>query len=146
MLYFLLLAAVYFDIRSFRIPNTLILFGFGCGALYHLWLPKEQSVIVYFISMAGMFVLLIPVYRMHAIGGGDVKLLSLCTWFAGPVSGISIAVDALFFGGMISILYLVYHRIFSKQKNKDRHVIHFSIPIFLGAVAERIWGGALWLT
>ncbi len=141
-----MLVAVYFDIRTFRIPNKLILLGLGCGALYHLWLPKEQSVLLYIVNMAGMFLLLIPVYRLRAIGGGDVKLLSLCAWFAGLKSGLSIAVYALFFGGIISLLYLVYHHKFSKQKNKDRHVIHFSIPIFLGAVTERIWGGVLWLT
>lgn len=146
MLYFLLLVAIYFDIRTFRIPNQLILFGLGGGALYHLMLPGEQSLIFYFLSMAGMFVVLIPVYRLHAVGGGDVKLLSLCAWFSGLCSAFSIAVGALFFGGIISILYLVYHRIFSKQKSKDRHVIHFSIPIFLGAVTERIWGGLLWPT
>lgn len=146
MLYILLLAAVYYDVRTFRIPNKLILFGVGCGALYHLWLLKEQSVVVHLFGMVGLFVLLIPIYRLHAIGGGDVKLLSLCAWFAGPGRGLSIALGAIFFGGIISILYLVYHRIFSKQKDKDRHVIHFSIPIFLGAVTERIWGGFLWPT
>ena len=146
MLYILLLAAVYYDVRTFRIPNKLILFGVGCGALYHLWMPKEQSVVVHLLGMVGLFVLLIPFYRLHAIGGGDVKLLSLCAWFAGPGRGLSIAIGALFFGGILSILYLVYHRIFSKQKDKDRHVIHFSIPIFLGVVTERIWGGFLWPT
>ncbi len=146
ILYVLLLAAIYFDICSFRIPNSLILLGLGCGAWYHLWLPKEQSLIFYLFSMAGMFTLLIPVYRLHAIGGGDVKLLSLCAWFAGLTRGVSIAIGALCFGGIISILYLVYHHNISKQKSKDRHVIHFSIPIFLGAVTERIWGGLLWPT
>lgn len=146
ILYFLLLAALYYDICTFRIPNKLILVGIGCGGLYHLLLPKEQSFIFYLFSMAGIFFLLIPIYRLHAIGGGDVKLLSLCAWFMGLRSGLSAAVGALFFGGIISILYLVYHRIFSKQNKKERHVIHFSIPIFLGVVTESIWGGLLWQT
>lgn len=112
--------------------------------MYHLLLPGEQILMFYMFSMAAVFLLLIPVYRLHAIGGGDIKLLSLCAWFTGLKSALSIAIGALFFGGVCSILYLVYHHKISKQKSKDRHVIHFSIPIFLGAVTEKIWGGFLW--
>lgn len=146
LLYIILLVAVFFDIRTFRIPNRLILFGLGGRIWYYLWMPQKQTLIFYIFSMAAMFILLIPVYRLHAIGGGDVKLLSLCAAFTGLRSGLSIAVGALCFGGIFSILYLVYHHNISKQITKDRHVIHFSIPIVCGVVTEKIWGGFLWLT
>lgn len=140
----LLLAAMFFDIRTFRIPNRLIVVGVGIGALYRCLLPGECLFFEYLLSMAGMFFLLIPFYRLRAIGGGDVKLLSVCALFAGWQGGMSIAAYALFFGGILSVIYLVYHRMISKQLKKKRHVIHFTVPIFLGAVVQCLWGGMLW--
>lgn len=140
----LLLAAVYFDVRTFRIPNRLILFGTGLGVLYRGLSPGEQTLFYYLLSMAGIFFALIPVYKLHAIGGGDVKLLSVCSLFSGWECGLSVAGYALFFGGIISIIYLVYHRFFTKDLRKERHVIHFTVPIFLGAFVQYIRGGFIW--
>lgn len=140
----LLLAAVYFDIRTFRIPNRLILFGICMGVFYRGLSPGEHSVFYYLLSMAGMFIMLIPVYRLRAIGGGDIKLLSVCALFTGWESGLSISVYAFFFGGIISIIYLVYHRFISKDLKKERHVIHFAVPIFGGAVMQYLLGGFVW--
>lgn len=144
LLCFLLLAALVFDIRSFRIPNWLIVAGAGIGTAYRCLWPGELIFYHYPLGMAGIFLLLIPFYRLRAIGGGDVKLLSVCALFTGFERGVSITVYALLYGGIFSILYLVYHHIFSKQNETERHVIHFTIPIFLGAVTEWLWGGFLW--
>lgn len=141
LLFFLLLAAVYFDIRFFRIPNPLIVLGIFTGGLYRYFLPGELPGYSYILGMIGLFLILIPLYKIHAIGGGDVKLLSVCALFTGLKTGISIAIHALFFGGIFSVLYLVYHRLISKHNQEKRHVIHFSISIFLGAVAQWLWGG-----
>lgn len=144
LLFFLLLAALLFDIRSFRIPNRLIVAGVGSGIVYRCLWPGESAFYYYLLGMAGIFLLLIPLYRLRAIGGGDVKLLSVCALFTGFERGVWITIYALLFGGIFSIIYLVYHHIFSKQSKTERHVIHFSIPIFLGAVTEWLWGGFLW--
>ncbi len=144
LLLILLLAAMFFDIRFFRIPNALIVIGVGAGAVYRCISPGEETFFYYLLSMAGMFLLLIPFYRLRAIGGGDVKLLSVCALFTGWERGLSIAVYALFFGGIFSVIYLVYHRIISKNYKNERHVIHFAVSIFLGAVMQCLWGGFLW--
>lgn len=143
ILFCLLLAAVYFDIRTFRIPNALIIIGISMGIVYRCIVPDGKMLFYYLLGMAGMFVLLIPIYKLRAIGGGDVKVLSICALFTGWERGFIIAVYALLFGGIISIFYLVYHRFFSKQKQNDRHVIHFTIPIFFGMVTKCLWGGFL---
>ena len=144
LLFCLLLIAAYFDIRTFRIPNRLIVFGIVLGVLYRGLSPGEHLFFYYLLSMAGVFLVLIPFYKLHAIGGGDVKLLSLCGLFMGWKSGISIALYALFFGGIISIFYLVYHHFISKDIKKQRHMIHFSIPIVFAVIIQSIWGGILW--
>ncbi len=144
MMFFLLCLAVCFDVRTFRIPNGLILIGYAGGFLYQIFCTDSFEIMLYPLAAIGMFLLLIPFFQMHAIGGGDVKLLSVCAMFTGLESAVSIALYSLFSGGIISIFYLVYYRFFSKQKKQKRHVIHFSIPILIGAVAEHIWGGILW--
>lgn len=144
MLFFLILPALWYDIRTFRIPNRLIVVGSILGAMYRLLYPGKFSIVYYLLSMAGMFLLLIPFFKWKVIGGGDVKLLSVCALMKGFQSACSISLYALFIGGIFSLFYLVYHRIIPTQKTIERHVIHFSIPVFLGAAVEQIWGGMLW--
>jgi len=144
VLFLLLLPAVLCDIRTFRIPNELIVVGVLVGSGYRLCHPGEMTFLYYLLSMAAMFILLIPFFKLRAIGGGDVKLLSLCGLIQGFGSALSIALYAFFFGGILSVFYLVYHRFFSTQKTKERHIIPFSIPVFLGVVTEQFWGGVLW--
>lgn len=144
ILYFLLLPAMWFDIRTFRIPNRLILLGATAAAVYRVANPGEFHFLYYLLSMVGMFFLLIPFFKLKAIGGGDVKLLSICALILGLKGALSISLYALLFGGIFSIIYLVFHRFFSRQKTIERHVIHFSIPIFLGVAAQHMWGGVLW--
>lgn len=144
-LYVFLILAVFFDVRIFRIPNKLILIGCAVGGFYRFFYSGGWGWFYYLASAVGMFFLLIPFYKLRAFGGGDVKLLSLCALFTGWEKGISVALYTLFIGGLISVFYLVYHLYFSKDfHNKNlRHVIHFSIPIFLGVICEQLRGGFL---
>lgn len=142
----LLLVAVYFDLRFYRIPNRLILTGIVSGAIYRCLIPGGQHIVSYMAGMGAVFLILIPFYKIHACGGGDVKLLCVCTLFTGFYRGLDIAVCSLFYGGILSVLYLVYHRIFSKELKKERHVIPYAVAIFLGFLTECITGGILWQT
>lgn len=144
LLLLLLLAAMYFDIRFFRIPNKLILVGIGTGMCYRFLFPEELFFYQYLVAMTGIFLILVPIYKLGAIGGGDVKLLSVCALFMGVYDGLEMMVLSFLFGAFFSIIFLVYHRFFSKQIQTKRHVIHFSIPIFFGILTEWLWGGFLW--
>lgn len=144
VLFFLLLSAVWFDIRTFRIPNVLIVMGMTAGTVYRICYPEGKQILYYLLSFTMMLFLLLPCFKLKVIGGGDVKLLCVCALICGFKQGVSVVIDSFFFGAIISVCYLVYHQICSKQKIKRNHVIHFSIPIFLGVVAEQLWGGVLW--
>ena len=144
VLFFLLLLAVLFDFGSSRIPNFLIVSVAGWSILYRGVVPGGKSLIFYIGSMIILFFILIPLFRLKVIAGGDVKLLSACACYTGLQSGMSLVLYSFFFGAILSFFKLVYHRLFSKQRKNTKHYIHFSLPIFLGAVAEHIWGGMLW--
>ncbi len=142
VLYFFLLSAVVFDVKTFRIPNKLIICAFLSGVLYQgIFSPKRQM-LLYIGSMILVFLVLIPIYKIRAIGGGDVKLLSICALFTGYERGLLIVWYSLLIGAVISIFYPVYHRLFSNNTNKQktRHVIHFTIPIVLAVITEHIGG------
>nr|MBQ8253096.1 prepilin peptidase [Lachnospiraceae bacterium] len=144
-MYILLILAVFFDVRTFRIPNRLILAGYVAGSLYRFFHPAGQFWIYYPASAVGLFFFLIPFYKIRAFGGGDLKLLSVCALFTGWEKAVSVVLYTFLIGGIISVFFLVYHLKFSKEFNnkKFRHVIHFSIPILGGVICESIWGGFL---
>lgn len=143
ILYFILLPAVIFDICTFRIPNKLAIIGWISGFIYQLLRLGEYPAFYYLFSAVAIFFILIPFFKIRAIGGGDVKLLSVCAMFTGVESCLYISIYALFFAGIYSLFYLVYHRIFSLNKKKT-NIIHFSIPVFFGVIANQLWGGFLW--
>ncbi len=149
-LFFLLMVAMYFDLKSFCIPNRLIIIGYVSGFLYQVIRQKEMGCLQYPLAAILMYLALIPIYQWKVMGGGDVKLLSVCAMFTGFFDAVSILFFALLTGAVISIFCLVYHRWFFQKDNlytKNKfapNVIHFSVPICLGFLAQQIWGDRLW--
>jgi prepilin peptidase CpaA len=143
-LLFILLGAVCTDLYSFRIPNWLILSGFISGIGCQLIWPGTQLLYENIAAAFLTIVFLIPLFRLRVIGGGDVKLFGVCALFTGfPRIGY-IILYAFLAGGILSIFYLAYRRVISKNNRHKKTVIHFSIPIFIGAAAEYLWGGIIW--
>lgn len=163
LLYLILLWATVSDVKTFRIPNQIIWTGYGGGFLYqtarqiHLQTDSPgglsgfeiYSCLSGIITVSGylwsgffILLLLIPMFRLRVIGGGDVKLFSVCAVFTGLQGGITIILYSFIFGAVISIFYLAYRRFFSRIKKQDK--IHFSIPILLGTVAYSLYGGWIW--
>lgn len=77
-LYGILCLAVVMDLFTFRISNRIILAGYLAGICYRWltggWIGTGRGI----LEAAVFFLLLIPVYRFGAFGGGDIKLFSAC--------------------------------------------------------------------
>lgn len=156
LLFITLFWAVWSDIRSLRIPNRIILTGYGGGVVYHIvrqiWQSGELlifksdhivEICEYVLAAFALLLLLIPLFKFRVIGGGDVKLFSVCGIYTGFQGGIIIILYALFIGAVISVFSLAYRRFFSKVS--EVHTIHFSIPVLLGTVTYCLYGGWIWL-
>lgn len=80
----LLLWVAFTDLRSFRIPNSAIL---AMAALYplHVLVADQPVAWIYALVVAAVVLTVgIAMFVMGAMGGGDVKLLTVAVLWAGP--------------------------------------------------------------
>lgn len=142
LLYLILFLAACTDLKSFRIPNRLILTGYLLGLIYQIIWSDHDTFFLYPIYAFLILLLTLPLFCMRAIGGGDCKLLSVCAMFTGIVRTISIGIYALFAAGIASVFLLAVRRLIFHKK--DQNKLHFAIYILIGALLEYFLGGILW--
>ena len=76
------MAAVWMDLRSDKISNRLILFGLFLAFPYQICLNGWRGIYVFFLHALFPVFLFYLMYRMRALGAGDIKLLSLLSVFS----------------------------------------------------------------
>jgi prepilin peptidase CpaA len=95
--------AVWYDVRSYRIPNWLIWGGAAAAICTHLVAPGagtrlESGALGLWIGLMA----LLPAYALGAAGAGDVKLLALVGIFLGPLHVMQVALMAHLIGGLMA--------------------------------------------
>lgn len=109
-----LLAAVITDLRSRRIPNTLVLAGITLAVVAHSLALGSANVplagSVWWSPLAGLatgLLVLMPLHLMRALGAGDVKLLGMVGAFVGAPTVLSTALYTLLAGGLLSLAVML---------------------------------------
>lgn len=150
----LLLAAAGMDLRTEKISNRLIVFGLAAGIGLVLCGSYEGR---WYDSLAGA---LLPValcwilFRIHAVGAGDIKLFSVI----GCLNGVSVVINSMAAAFFIAAVYALIRLIgtgqiaaafadllvYGKEVQRSRELLpyeqgqlparrmHFSPAIFLG--------------
>jgi len=110
----LLLAAVAVDLRSRRIPNTLVLAGFALALVSHAssiaWGRVPLAGSAWWAPLAGMgagFSMLLPLYLLRATGAGDVKLMAMVGAFVGAPAVLTVTFYTLLAGGALSLAFML---------------------------------------
>jgi Flp pilus assembly protein protease CpaA len=76
-----LLYAAVVDLLTFKIRNSVVLLLFVLYLLFALTTRARSDIFWNFILAAFIFVVLIPFYARRAVGGGDVKFITIvCLW------------------------------------------------------------------
>jgi Flp pilus assembly protein protease CpaA len=76
-----LLYAAVVDFLTFKIRNRVVLLLFVLYLLFALTARAWSDIFWHFMLAAFVFVALIPFYAKHAVGGGDVKFITVvCLW------------------------------------------------------------------
>jgi len=105
VLAFVLIAAA-FDVRSHRIPNWLVLAGAAMGVAWQVFEPAliDSGLAGALEGMGVGFALLLPLYLLHAMGAGDVKLMAMVGTYLGPRGAAHAALLSLIAGGVLALI------------------------------------------
>ena len=122
----ILLAAVAGDLRTRRIPNSLILAGWALALGWHLFGPKGDwafdpfrpgavGILGACFGLLALLVAFMPFYALRIMGAGDVKLMSVVGAFFGAsvdawaqLVGVSLFVLAA--GGILAVMRITLRR------------------------------------
>ena len=103
----MLAVAIYFDIRTERIPNWLVAAGTVVALTFHAVISGASGLLT---SVGGLFIalaILLPFYIAGAMGAGDVKLMAAVGAFTGVHLALLVVGLALGVGGLEAIAILV---------------------------------------
>ncbi|MBP3477446.1 MAG: prepilin peptidase [Lachnospiraceae bacterium] len=158
----LLLLAALADLKTDRIPNGFILLGIILGLSGSLWTDKDLWKSIG--SMLLAFLLLYPIYKIGALGAGDVKLFIMIGSFYAVKESMVILAGAFVIGAVFSLIKLLAEhngrermqyflsylsevmltkqwKLYGEDLIQDYHMyrrnkIHFAVPILFSAVLK----------
>jgi len=102
-LIFSMLAVIFFDVTRYIIPNWLVA---SLLILYPVAVMMSPQVIDWkmaLIAMAGVFAVGYIVFSMRWMGGGDIKLMTVCALW----TGVSALADFIFITAILGGLFAV---------------------------------------
>lgn len=114
MLLSLLAAATLADFARRRIPNLIVLAGLLLGLALNTFTPEGFGLFNRFApgglgllaGLGGVLVggaILLPMYLLHAMGAGDVKLMAMVGGFLSPWHALWAGLMVLLAGGLLSL-------------------------------------------
>lgn len=113
LLLLMLLLAALADLRTDRIPNGFIVLGMIIGLSGSLWADKDLWKSIG--SMLLAFLLLYPIYKIGAMGAGDVKLFIMIGGFYGVKEFMVVLAGAFVIGAVFSLF-----KLFTEHNGKER--------------------------
>jgi prepilin peptidase CpaA len=99
-----LVAAVWWDLQTRRIPNGFVVSGMVFGLCWHALAPGGLGSLPALAGLILGLALFLPLYLMRAMGAGDVKLMAMVGVFLGPFDVLGAVLGTFLAGGVIAIL------------------------------------------
>lgn len=127
--------ASWFDMRRDIIPNRLVFFGMGLGAVFRITMdilaktPLDILIMALFVIV--LFFCLWPVFVMGGLGAGDCKLLLMAGVFLPVKQAVFVIVSTFFIAAAEGMLLILAYSI--REKKRKITAIHFA-PSFVLAV------------
>ena len=123
-----LVAAMFTDATTYRIPNALSL-AVAAGALLNALLTGDPALLGWRQALL-LFAVSLCLYSRNIMGGGDVKLLAACALWLPDHMGTFLFVTACS-GGLLALLYCAR----GLFKGRRPSVIPYGVAIGIGGLA-----------
>ncbi|MDC7700355.1 A24 family peptidase [Vogesella indigofera] len=124
-----LLAAVFTDMETRKIPNKLVLAGIAVGLLAQAFQLDGEGIVSAIKGLVFGFGLFLPLYLLRVMGAGDVKLMALVGCFTGSPAIFGVVLCTLLAGGVLSLT-------FSLKLKMVRQMLRNSIFMMLPGAAK----------
>ncbi len=125
----LLAVATWYDVRSHRIPNTLVLTGWIAGILLSAWLHGYTGIVNAVEGGALGLLALLPFYLMRTLGAGDVKLMAVVGVFLGSADVLMAILGTFLAGGVMALVVAI-------RAGMMRHLLQNLKLMLYGAVVK----------
>jgi prepilin peptidase CpaA len=145
LLFALLGAAVWHDVRARRIPNAVVFPGALAGLLLHALLPAGAGLFGTPMGSLGVFCALgglglglavfLPLYALRLMGAGDVKLVAMVGAFAGAGQILTIALFTLVAGGVLALVFAAGQR---KLRQLTGNALQMMVATSLAAASGKV--------
>ena len=148
----LLLLAVIDDLRSKKVHNSLVIVSFAMALLFIVFFQGAQGIIPAALSMMTAALIIIPLYLLRILAGGDVKIFLavspmmsweeiLITVFASLIWGSILGLLQVFLKGQMKSFFanmmMIFHR--SKIPAQKMHKIPYTVALFFGFLSSLVW-------
>lgn len=131
-----LIASMYIDILSQRIPNIITIPAILTGVLSH-GMFQGISGLIYSMEglVLGVLLLIVP-YLLGGMGAGDVKLMGAVGSVLGPTGVFGAVLLTALIGGLYGLAALAYHAAKNKslRKGSERPCLCYGVAISLGTM------------
>lgn len=104
---FMLGIACYFDYRKGKIPNVLLIIMLVIGCAYRVLTGGIRGGTIFLLGGAGVMLMLYPLFRIGALGAGDVKLYGVCAGYLPWNKFLFFLFFSLLIAAVISLIKMV---------------------------------------
>ena len=118
------------DLKSDSIPNGFVMLGIMIGVLCSLWHGSDIRRTV--ISMLLAFLLLYPLFKIGAMGAGDVKMLMMIGSFVEVKELLMVLALSFMIGALCSLIKLL-----SEHNGRER--LYYFLSYISEVVKTRQW-------
>lgn len=112
---FILIYAAYRDIRERKIPNVLIGTGLLGICVFRYLEESSLGIAKMFLSFLLSVGVFLPLFFIHAIGAGDIKLFSLIAAMHGLKEAFQVCILWFLLSGVVSLWKLLFKRRFNQR-------------------------------
>lgn len=152
----LLLAACLTDIKYKKVLNWYVVASFFCITAYHFIFSTSyrETFVESGLGLAMALALILPLYLMRALGGGDLKIFAVFGFATNVDAVVFTFVASLLWGSLLGIIRAVFNKqgdvLFSnfikilKMQKPEPHTLHkipFTVALLAGWFSYLIYSG-----